>query len=82
MIYESQRRQRMWETTHTALKLPQHVFIVQFNILIQMFSVRINNNVYPDDNLSRKVFGSIQYSYFFPCAIAALLETIREFKPR
>lgn len=65
MIYESQRRQRMWETTHTALKLPQHVFIVQFNILIQMLSVRINNNVYPDDNLSRKVLAPSNIHIFF-----------------
>lgn len=55
----------MWETTHTALKLPQHVFIVQFNILIQMFSVRINNNVYPDDNLSRKVLAPSNIHIFF-----------------
>lgn len=55
----------MWETTHTALKLPQHVFIVQFNILIQMLSVRINNNVYPDDNLSRKVLAPSNIRIFF-----------------
>lgn len=55
----------MWETTHTALKLPQHVFIVRFNILIQMFSVSINNNVYPDDNLSRKLSAPSIIHIFF-----------------